>query len=45
MAIFWEIAAHSVNQMFFFVILAVCNNNHFPFWFLGLDSGSDCLSS
>ena len=26
-------------------ILTICNFSYFPFWFLGLDLGSDCFSS
>ena len=26
-------------------ILTIYNFSHFPFWFLGLDLGSDCFSS
>ena len=26
-------------------ILAVCGVSYFPFWFLGLDLGSECFSS
>ena len=43
-ATFWEIAAHSVDHMFFF-IMTICNFSYFPFLFLGLDLGSDCFSS
>ena len=37
-------AAHSVNHVLF-CILTICNISYFPFWFLGLDVGSDCFSS
>ena len=26
-------------------VLTICNSSYFPFWFRGLDLGSDCLSS
>ena len=26
-------------------ILTICNISYFPFWFRGLDLGSDCFSS
>ena len=26
-------------------ILTICNFSYFPFWFFGLDLGSDCFSS
>ena len=26
-------------------ILTICNFSYFPFWFCGLDLGSDCISS
>ena len=41
------IAAHSVDHMFslYFDYICICNISYFPFWFSGLDLGSDCFSS
>ena len=38
---------HSVTQLTicFLCILTICNFFNFPFWFGGLDLGSDCFSS
>ena len=43
MATFREIAAHSVDM--FSLYLTFCNFSYFPFWFSGLDLGSDCFSA
>ena len=38
-------AAHLVDHMFSLYILTICNFSYFPFWFCGLDLGSDCFGS
>ena len=42
MADFWEIAAHSVDNMS--SLYLDCNISYFPFRFWGLDLGSNCFS-
>ena len=37
-------APHMANAASLFCIL-ICNIGYFPFWFCGLDLGSDCFSS
>ena len=45
MATFWERADHSVDHtnVCSLCILTICKFSYFPFWFLGLDLGSDYL--
>ena len=46
---FWLLSGHLLGNRrslgFSLCILTICSFSYVPFWFLGLDLGSDCFSS
>ena len=40
----FELALFTRLTIFSLIILTICNFSYFPFWFLGLDLGSDFFS-